>query len=354
MDTADELSAPYRAASPEADASSDDGSLFPAAVAVPFLLLGFFFTRVFVGLAGQLPWLGHLGTIATITGVLLALLAVGRALWESPRGALRPVTIALRALAFAPVAALALVATASNRIPHALQWAGLVGLAATVLLIVGRTLVAALAGGRWLLAGAAATLLVGELIEVIGPMARFAAAPGSFWPRFADALGSVSEAATFVGVLVAAVWAVTRARKLMGTGRALTWLAMPVGLALVMATLPLRLPRTTEMVARSAFGVRFDLTPSAGAGHPSRASLTVYTLLFSGLVLASFVSFITHFAASERDRGGVHRALAWLCVLVAGFGAVTLAGPVDPLRAVVLCAGVALFEQAFDRDDVIK
>jgi hypothetical protein len=348
VDTADELSAPYRAASPEADASSDDGSLFPAAVAVPFLLLGFFFTRVFVGLAGQLPWLGHLGTIATITGVLLALLAVGRALWESPRGALRPVTIALRALAFAPVAALALVATASNRIPHALQWAGLVGLAATVLLIVGRTLVAAL------LAGAAATLLVGELIEVIGPMARFAAAPGSFWPRFADALGSVSEAATFVGVLVAAVWAVTRARKLMGTGRALTWLAMPVGLALVMATLPLRLPRTTEMVARSAFGVRFDLTPSAGAGHPSRASLTVYTLLFSGLVLASFVSFITHFAASERDRGGVHRALAWLCVLVAGFGAVTLAGPVDPLRAVVLCAGVALFEQAFDRDDVIK
>ncbi|MFO0648176.1 MAG: hypothetical protein U0326_18200 [Polyangiales bacterium] len=51
------------------------------------------------------------------------------------------------------------------------------------------------------------------------------------------------------------------------------------------------------------------------------------------------------------DRGaGARRGLGWACVLLAGFGTAGLAGPVDPLRAVLIVLGVLLLEQSAERE----
>ena len=72
-----------------------------------------------------------------------------------------------------------------------------------------------------------------------------------------------------------------------------------------------------------------------------------HTLLFAGLITASSVSLATQ----GNDRGGgVRRALGWTCVLLAGFGAVSIAGPLDPLRAVLVALGALLLEQAVERE----
>jgi hypothetical protein len=331
----------------EAEAALPEGSLFPAGFAVLLLTPGFFVTRVFGGLAGQRPWLGQLGTIATVAGVVLALVAIARLAWfaSGARGAFA--SLVARSLAIAPVAALAFVAMFATTVSQTLQWVSLGGVAALVLVAGGRGVASALARKNRIAAASLMLLVAGETVELFGPIASYASRPGSSLPRVADALGRVSEASAFVGVTLAVVWALRRALAHLGTLRAMAFVAMPAAFTAVLLTLPARLPRTTEMVARASFGARFDLAGVGGAGHPSRAALMVYTLLFTGLIGAVSLSLATQ----SLDRGaGVRRGLGWVCVLLAGFGAVGIAGPMDPLRAVCVALGVLLLEQAAERE----
>jgi hypothetical protein len=337
---------PYREA-PDALGPAAGGTLFPAGTAVAFLTFGFFITRVFVGLADQRARLGQAGTFATVAGVVLALVSIARFAWSASgaRGAFA--SLALRAAAIAPVLALSLAAMFSTEVARPLQWASLGGLAALVVAVGGRAVALHLAGKRRVAAVTLALLVVGEGIELFGPAASLASRPGSALPRLADALGRVSEASTFVGVALAIVWAFRRAVEHLGVARAMAFLAMPAGFGAVLLTLPARLPRTTEMVARSAFGARFDLAGVGGAGHPTRLALTAYTLLFTGMVAAVSLSLATQ----SIDRGaGARRGLGWTCVLLAGFGAAGLAGPMDPLREVLVALGVLLLEQSAERE----
>ncbi len=337
---------PYREAPEPLDLPSG-GTLFPAGVAVIFLTFGFFVTRVFVGLADQRVRLAQAGTFATVAGVVLALVSVARFSWSASGERRALVSLVVRALAVAPLFALSLAAMFSTTVSRPLQWAALGGITALVLVSGVRAIALLLKGGHRLGASAISLLVMGEFIELFGPAASLTSRPGSSLPRLADALGRASEAAAFVGITLALVWAFLRSKEHLGIARALAFLAMPAGFGAVLVTLPARLPRTTELVARSAFGARFDLAGVGGAGHPTRLALTVYTLLFTGMIAAVSLSLSTQ----SIDRGaGARRGLGWACVLLAGFGAAGLAGPVDPLRVVLVVLGVLLLEQSAERE----
>lgn len=321
-------------------------SPFPAGWSVLFLAVGFTFTRLLVGLAAQHPWLANTGTFSAVAGVLLGLVTAGRLAWESSGADRRWVSFGLRAASLVTVVALSLTAMA-GQIPHAVQWAALAGIACVVAVAGVRASMAALARRMWLPAATMGALVAGELLEMVGPPARYAAAPGTFWPSFADALGPAGEVFAFAGVAMALVWAVRYALRVAGPQRLVAFLAMPTALGLVLSTLPVRLPRTTESVAHLAFGARFDLAGGALVAHPHAAAIALYTLLFSGLLATASVSLASQFL----DAGvSVRRCAGWVCVLMAGFGASTVAGPVDPLRAVLLVMGLQLLEQAVLRE----
>ncbi len=338
---------PYREA-PEPSDAPNETTLFPAGLAVAFLTLGFFVTRVFVGLADQRAWLGHAGTFATVSGAIFALVAIVRFAWSSSGARHAFVSLAARSAAIAPVLALTAVAMFSTTVSRSLQWASLAGVALLVLVAGIRTIALHLKGDRRIAAMTLALLVMGQSIELFGPVASLASQPGSALPRVAFLLGRVSEASTFVGIALAIVWAMRSAIASLGRARSMLFLAMPLGFGAVLLSLPARLPRTTEMVARSAFGTRFDLANVGGAGHPSRLALSVYATLFTGLVAAVSLSFATQ----SLDRGaGARRGLAWMCVLLAGFGAAGIAGPTDPLRVVLVALGALLMEQSAERED---
>lgn len=341
------MASPYRSAPDSDDATSPAPSVFPAGAAVLALVPGFFAIRVFSGLAELRARVALTGTFAIVLGVLLALAASARITWDAsaPRG--RWLALGLRAFGLAPVVGLGLAAMFSTEVSFALQASALAGLALTVLFSGGRSLAITVGRRDWLPAATVALLVAGELIELFGPMALYASQPGTRLPRVVDALGHVSEGCAFAGVALAVAWAVRNAVRRVGLARTMAYVAMPAAFSGLLLTLPRKLPRTTETVARAAFGARFDLLGVGGAGHPSRAVLAVYTLLFAGLVAAATVSLATQ----STDRGGgVRRALAWTCLLLAGFGAATVAGPLDPLRAVSLALGMLLLEQAVDRE----
>jgi hypothetical protein len=338
---------PYRAAPDTEGPPVVDDTLFPAGGAVFFLALGFFATRVFIGLANDRLWLGRAGAFAAVMGALLALAAVVRVTYEATVLRRRWAAFAGRALALAPIIALAFAAMLSASLSQRLQLAALTGLLATVLIAGFRAVAVSLLRRRWIAAVTVLTLVAGEAIELFLPVVSFASVPDAALARAATTLGRVSEACAFGGIGLALVWSMRATVAAVGTARAWAFLAMPAAFTAMILTLPARLPRTTESVARAAFGARFDLAGVSGAGHPSRGALMVYTLLFSGLVAAASVSL----ASQGNDRGGgARRALAWTSLLLAGFGAVGLAGPVDPLRAVALTLGVVLLEQAVEHE----
>ena len=338
---------PYRAApDPEAPPAVDD-TLFPAGGAVFFLALGFFATRVFIGLSNGRTGIALAGAFAAVTGALLALAAVVRFTLEATVLRQRWGAFAGRALALAPIVAIAFAAMLATSLSHNLQLAALTGLMSTVLITGFRAILLAGLRRRWLALATVVTLVVGEGIELFLPVASFASTPDASLLRVATVLGRVSEVCAFVGIGLALVWSIRSTLAAVGTARTWMFAAMPAAFTAVVLTLPARLPRTTESVARAAFGARFDLAGVSGAGHPSAGVLMVYTLLFAGLVGAASVSL----ASQGNDRGGgARRALAWISLLLAGFGAVGLAGPVDPLRAVALTLGMVLLEQAVEHD----
>lgn len=324
---------------------------FPAGAAVVLLAYGFLFLRLFVGVAVQKPWVGLAATFSAVLGVCLALVAMYRLAWDSTVGgasnAGTGASLTLRALALVPIAVSCALAMA-NHLPQAAQWASLVGLAVIVQVCAVRAVWIGLRGGNSLGAATVGLLGVGELVELVGPPARAAAMPGTFWPRVAESLAPVGEVLAFVGIALALAWSLRASLRTAGPARVSAFVAMPAAMAVVLAVIPSRYPRTTEQVARAAFGTRFSLVGGTLAGTTPRAWLVSYTLLFSGLVTAAVVSV----AARGSDRGGaIRRALGWTCVLMAGFGAATSAGAVDPYRTTVLALGMLLLEQAVARED---
>jgi hypothetical protein len=110
-------------------------------------------------------------------------------------------------------------------------------------------------------------------------------------------------------------------------------------LAILLAMVP---PRVGAAVARSAFGTRFDLIANTVNGVPTLA-LLVYLLVPVLLLGAASISV----AAVPLDRGAAgRRALGWLAILMAGFGTVRLAGPMDPIRLALVSLGAVLLERA--------
>lgn len=324
---------------------------FPAGTAVALLVYGFLFTRLFVGLTAQRPWLGVAGTFCAVLGVCLALVAMPRLAWQSTVGreasALSGAGMMLRALALLPIGLSCAMAMGGD-IPHAVQWASLAGLAVIVQAATLRAVWIGLRDKHFLPAVTLALLGLGELVELVGPPARAAAMPGTFWPRVAESLAPVGEGAALFGVPLAFAWSLRSSLRSAGLARVAAFAAMPAAMAVVLATVPLRYPRTTEQVARIAFGARFSLAGGTLAGAPPRPWLVAYSLMFSGLVATAGISL----AAQRADRGAaIRRALGWTCVLMAGFGAASPAGAIDPYRTTVLALGVLLLEQAIEREE---
>jgi hypothetical protein len=322
------------------DVHEPSRDLFPAGFAVLLLAAGFVTTRMFQRVALDRPMVAWAGVFCVVTGALLALIAAQRLVWSSTL----PLPVrALRALLLAPMSVFvvtAMLAEPSRR----LQGFTVLGTALTLLVACGVGAVRALlTRGERLHAAPLALLLVGELGELFGPPMRLAFPTGSAAARGLDQLGAVSEAVAFAGVALAVAAALTSALRKVGFARVLPFTALPAALTLVTVTLPINLPRSTALIAQQAFGARFDLVGGAVVAHPSRLALSLYTLLFSGLVTAAMLSLSTQ----REDRGaGLRRSLGWVAVLIAGFGAPTAAGSVDALRVVALTLGALLLEDA--------
>jgi hypothetical protein len=337
-------------ASPDTDLPAPDRGTFPAGSAVALLIYGFLFTRLFVGLTAQRPWLAHVGSFCAVSGVCLALVALPRMCWQSTvqreTGALSGASMMLRALALLPIT-LAAVLAMRGELPHAVQWGALTGVGVLIQVSLSRAVWIALRRREFLPALVLLALMLGELAELVGPPARAAAIPGSFWPRVAEGLSPVGEVLALAGVPLAFAWSLKSSLRRAGLPLVAAFGAAPAALVVVLSTLATRYPLTVDTVARVAFGARFALWPSALVGTAPRWFLAMYSLLFSLLVAAGGVSL----AAQRHDEGAsIRRALAWPCILMAGFGAASPAGPMDPYRVVALALGVLLLEQSMERE----
>jgi hypothetical protein len=323
---------------PSADSHAKD--TFPSGVAVMLLAAGFAATRMFQRVALDRPFVAWAGIFAVVVGAQLSLIATQRVVWSSPL----PLAVrAVRALLLVPMSVFA-VAAMLGEPSRRLQSVTILSTAVTLLVACGVGVArAATTRGQRLHATPLALLLVGELCELFGPPMRLAFPADSAVAHGLDRIGAFAEVIAFVGVALAVVAALNSAVRKVGFVRVLPFLALPAALTAVTITLPINLPRSTALIAQQAFGARFDLVGGAVVAHPTRLAVAVYTLLFSGIVTAAMLSLATQ----RDDRGaGIRRALGWIAVLLAGFGAPTAAGSVDALRVVALTLGVLLLEDA--------
>jgi hypothetical protein len=318
------------------------GGTFPAGTALLALGVWFVLTRVVVRYTAMHPGVARLSMIAGVMGAVLAAVALLVALVQSARarGTAATLLAGVRGAFAAPVVAL-VAAAMFGEPPLSLQWLALGGAAATV--FSSLALGIARARGMWLARGALGLLLVGELIELGAPPVFVVSAPGSFWPVLFARLGAVSELAALLGAPLALAWAFASTQRTAGPMRTRLFLPMPAFLGLLLVSMVAMVPsRVAVAVARSAFGVRFDLLAAQTAAVPTGV-LLLYVLVPVLLLGAAAVSM----GAVLLDRGAAaRRALGWLAVLIAGFGAVRLAGPMDPIRLVLVSLAVVLLERA--------
>lgn len=319
---------------------------FPSGTAVTGLVFGFAFTRLLVGASSRWPWLGTLGTFSAVVGVFLALAALSRLSWESSASA------PMRALRLALVVPLfALDARAMFGDPsRALQSIALGGVAALLTVSLCRGATQAYRQKNFLPAVTLVLLLVGELIELVTPPLRFAAAPTASTATLATRLGNLSEITAFIGIPLALFWTVRSALRRVGFARTLSASAMPIAFGVMIFALPFSRPLLSRTAASAGFNVRFDLAGGAILTHPSAITVAFYSTLFSFLLAASTLAL----SLKATDSGSLgRRALGWACILTTGFGAVSTAGPVDPLRLTTLCLGALLLEQSVAREDTV-
>lgn len=325
--------------------SSEARGTFPAGTALAALSVWFLLSRVLVRVASERPAAAR---VAVFAGVLGAVLGVIATLIHMADG-LRERSIVARVIAAARLACMLPVgllvsATMMGEPTSSQQWAGLFGAAGLLWLV----LVPAVVRARemWLARMTLVLLLVGESIELGWPPAHIAFAPGTFWPRLFGRLGAMSEMCALVGAILAFAWAVRSTRYVAGWARTRMFLPLPVFTAALLSMLSSTIPpRIAVAAARHAFGVRFDLvwSDSSQLAVYSIAGLMAYLLIPELLIGAAAVSV----AAITVDRGAApRRALGWIAILFAGFGALRLSGPMDPIRLVLVSLGVVLLERS--------
>ena len=317
----------------------DERGTFPAGTALTLLAVYFVLTRLVVRFAATHPMAARVAMISAVVGAILACAATVRLLVENLRG--KPALTIARLILVAPVVALVIAAVGGQPL-ESVQSAALGGALATVVLSLGVAI--ARARGLRFARIALACLLIGEVIELGWPPAHSIAVPGSIWPRVFDRAGSVTEIIAIVGSVMALAWAIQSTMRVAGAARTRMFLPMPVIIGVLVSMLATTVPtRLATAVAHSAFGVRFDLlTVPAHVGVPT-SWLLLYLLIPELLVCAASISM----AGILFDRGAaVRRSLGWLAVLIAGFGALRFAGPMDPIRLALVCLAVVLLERS--------
>jgi hypothetical protein len=345
---AEELAFP-RAESKATESPSDARGTFPAGTAVAALAVWFLLSRLLVRIATERPLAGRIavftGVLGAVLGIIAMLLHIGDDLREKSVG-LRALAIAR--LSFVLPTGLLVSSTMIGEPAAWQQWAGLWGTAGTIVLSLVPAIVRA--RGMWVPRITLLLLLIGELVELGWPPAHLAFAPGTFWPLLFQKLGAVSEACAFIGAMLALTWSIFSTRYTSGWWRARMFLPLPIVTSAVMSFLMTTLPpRIVMAAARYAFGVRFDLiwSDDGRIAAFSMPGLIVYLLIPELLIGASAVSV----AAIGVDKGAAaRRALGWLAILFAGFGALRLAGPMDPIRLVLVSLGTILLERAVVRE----
>jgi hypothetical protein len=329
------------------NSGSGESETFPAGSSIVLLGLWFVFARALAHMTARRPAMLEVATFTGVAGALLALAAIFAALgWATleTRGSLR----ILHALRMVVVAPLALFMSISLfREPAAtFQWSAVLSVGATVLL----SCAWAMARGRTTIAARVtfATLLVGSLIELAYAPAQAMLEPGGVGAVRMAWLGRLSEACTFAGSIAAARWSFTASKALVGAARTRLFLPFSVAVASVMAGLVVVLPaNVATFVGRTTFGVRFDWAMGDQSAVLSKPVLFAYLVAPVGLLSAAALSM----ASVGQDRGaGSRRVLAVLLLLFSGFGVLRLAGPMDPIRLVMVALAVVLFERAQSRE----
>ena len=339
---AEELAASLPSATPAL--GHQERGTFPAGTALVALGIWFLLTRLLSRIPLENAFAARVSMFAGVTGAMLGSLAVLLAVGDrirTSRGIERSFNLVRFVLA-APIAVL--VASALRDMPPAWsQWTGLISAGATVLFALGMGI--AMARGLWFARGALALLVVGELIELGWPPAHYTLPAETLWPRALTWAGSISEACAFVGAGLAPCVSISATARSAGHPRLRMFTPLPVFVSALLSMLATSLPRGVAMAAGEvAFGVRFDLAWSPNASRMiSKPELVGYLLVPEFLLCAASISV----AAIFFDRGAAaRRALGWVAVLFAGFGAIRLSGPMDPIRIVLVCLAALLLEEA--------
>lgn len=254
----------------------------------------------------------------------------------------------LRALLALPVGALVVAAMFGEPKPG-FQWAALIGAAATVLFsgVLGALRPGAFASARI----AFASLLIGECIELAYAPAQ-ALLPTEGRGAITMAwLGRGAELCTLIGAVAATVWAYRAGERAVGAQRTRLFLPFPAALGAMMVAIIVVVPAAaTVVLGRTTFGARFDLVTTNDASTVGRIALLAYAVAPTLLLSASALSM----SSSGYDNGtGARRTMGWLLALFAGFGVLRLAGPMDPIRLVMVTLAMVLLERASDRERVL-
>jgi hypothetical protein len=335
-----------------ADATSEptahtEGSTFPAGTALATLFVWFILARPLTNLTARHPWLAKTATFMGVFGAVLAALALVtmlvRAAHEAP-GSLR-ILHAVRALVALPVTLLVFAALLGE--PHlSIQWAGLIGAGLTVAWssVLGVARSGTFVSARMVFA----SLLIGELIELGYAPAQAMLPPEGRGAVTMAWLGRTSELCTLLGSFAAARWAYVAATRAVGAERTRLFLPFPVALTAVIVAMIMMMPTAASAVlARTMFGARFDLVSDDAQAVVGRLALFGYALAPALLLAAATLST----ASIGFDHGaGARRSWGWLLVFFAGFGVLRLAGPMDPIRLVMVALATVLLEQASARE----
>ncbi|MDP3275169.1 MAG: hypothetical protein Q8Q09_08245 [Deltaproteobacteria bacterium] len=338
--------------SPPTDAlapDADEGGTFPAGTALTAFLLWFVLARVTANLTVRRPAMLELATFSGVLGAVLAALAVLALLGTAARrSSFKKLKIlhGLRTIASIPVVLLVFVSMFGES-PLWLQWSALTSAAVTVAIsaLLGVTQPRAHAAAR----SAFVMLAIGELIELVYAPAQALLPSGDVSGAHTMAwLGRVAEASTFAGSFAALLWAYRASVSLVGKARTRVFLPFPVAMGSVLSALVLTLPSSVAAVlARTTFGARFDWLTGSDAGVIGRAALLGYLLAPVFLIGSVGLSM----ASVGFDHGaGTRRSLGWVAVLFAGFGVLRIAGPMDPIRLILVTLGAVLLERASARE----
>lgn len=327
-----------------------EGSTFPAGTALLGFFLWFVLARALANLTAQRERMLEIATFAGVFGAVLASLALVGSLVRASLAARRGTRAlhAIRAIGAVPVAVLVCAAIFGEP-KLAFQWAGLVGAVVTVWTsaIVAMARPGALTSARITFA----LLVIGESIELAYAPAQALLPVASSGGVAMAWLGRMAEMATLAGAISASVWAYRASERAVGVQRTRLFLPFPVALGSMLLALVAVLPANAAAVlGRTAFGARFDLVTSESVTAVHRVALLGYLVAPTLLLSAAALSL----ASVGYDNGaGSRRASGWLLVLFAGFGVLRLAGPMDPIRLVMVALAMVLLERSSDREKLL-